>query len=62
MSRLHALVSVDQDGVWLSDKHSKFGTRMGGVKVESGGRVELHEGDVFTVGQGSNSYRLVPRS
>ena len=58
VSRVHALVCVDDGGrVWLTDKHSKFGTRVGGVKVESGGRVELQEGAVFTVGQGTSSYR-----
>ena len=57
VSRVHALVTVEDGSVWVTDKRSKFGTRVGGVKVESGGKVELGQGVTFTVGQGTSTFR-----
>ena len=46
-SRLHALLSVREDGVYVSDLDSSNGTYLNGRKIE---KAQLHHRDVIRVG------------
>lgn len=49
LSRCHAVLEKTAQGIVLSDKGSKNGTRFGGERLPSGKRVLLTSGDVFVL-------------
>ena len=50
VSRQHAEVWRDKDGIWLKDLQSRGGTQINGVWLEKGGQATITTGDRITLG------------
>ena len=60
ISRNHVLITVEEEeeeGVFVTDQRSKYGTHVGQMKIEGGLKVPLQCGATFTLGQGTNTFR-----
>jgi hypothetical protein len=52
VSRMHAVIMVGPEGVWLQDMNSSNGTWLRGTRLAPGERARLNAGDEFCLGPG----------
>lgn len=59
ISGVHCLLTVQDDGVWLTDLGSSYGTFVGGQKLPPNQPVRLQYGQQFTLGSDAQAFQIV---
>ncbi|KAI9331587.1 hypothetical protein BDR26DRAFT_938323 [Obelidium mucronatum] len=58
VSRTHATLQVNSEGVWFKDGGSRLGSFLNGTQIKDANQIKLKDGDELKLGAGATVFRL----